>query len=53
MIGVTDRAAAKDQLVIVGTVQLAHPRIDGMALSGYPTDYHAIELFVASDVGKS
>jgi hypothetical protein len=53
MIGIANRTAAQDQLVIVGTIELPHLGIEGMALSGYPTDDHAVDLLVASDVGES
>src|SRR4051794_7805810 len=53
VIGITDRTAAQDQLVIVGTIELPHLGIEGMALSGYATDDHAVDLFVAPDVGES
>src|SRR3954453_19713867 len=53
VIGIANRTAAQDQLVIVRTIELPHLGIHGMALSGYATDDHAIDLFVASDVSES
>ncbi|EHR00265.1 radical SAM protein [Bradyrhizobium sp. WSM471] len=53
VIGIPDRTAAQDQLVIIRIIELPHLGIEGMALSGYATDDHAVDLFVASDVGES
>src|SRR4051794_22945386 len=53
VIGIANRTAPQDQLVIVRTIELPHLGIEGMALSGYATDDHAVDLLVAPDVGES